>query len=160
MNRRRDLDPLIFEAMASVRALYAEYEQFPPEGKSCIGRADCCHFLRTGRTPYLTMGEALVAVQAWRATGREAVPPPGPDGACPFLAEGRCRIHALRPFGCRTHFCAAAGGPVARAVARPWIQRLEAIDHSLGGEGGVNLTAALDSATARLTGKDRKRKLR
>jgi Fe-S-cluster containining protein len=160
MSRRPAIAPEIADALASVREIYAAYEASPPPERSCIGRADCCHFQRTGRTPYLTLGEALVAVRAWRATGRGEIPSLGADGACPFLAEGRCRIHPDRPFGCRTHFCAAAGGPVARAEARPWIQQLEAIDQSLGGEGGVNLPAALAKATELLTGKSRKRKLR
>jgi Fe-S-cluster containining protein len=31
---------------------------------------------------------------------------------CPLLsAEGRCRIYASRPFGCRTFFCQGAEGP-------------------------------------------------
>lgn len=160
MTRGREPEPPLIEAMDAVRDLYAEYERHPPEGKSCIGRADCCHFQRTGLTPYLTAGEALVALKAWRATGRDAIHPPGPGGACPFLAAGRCRIHADRPFACRTHFCAAAGGPVARAAARPWIRRLEEIDHGLGGSGGVNLTTALDLARGLLAGKNQKRKLR
>ncbi|MFM7181642.1 MAG: YkgJ family cysteine cluster protein [Verrucomicrobiales bacterium] len=160
MPRRPDIPFETADAIAAVRNVYAAYEALPPPERSCIGRADCCHFQRTGRTPYLTLGEALVAVKAWRATGRGEVPPLGPDGACPFLAEGRCRIHFDRPFGCRTHFCAAAGGPVSRGEARPWIQRLEAIDHSLGGEGGVNLPAALACAAGLLAGKSRKRKLR
>jgi hypothetical protein len=49
---------------------------------------------------------------------------------------------------------------LARAEARPWIQQLEAIDHSLGGEGGVNLPAALSLAADLLAGKSRKRRLR
>jgi Fe-S-cluster containining protein len=160
MSRRPIIPSESADAIASVRKVYAAYEASPPPERSCIGRADCCHFQRTGRTPYLTLGEALVAVRAWRATGRGEIPSLGADGACPFLAEGRCRIHPDRPFGCRTHFCAAAGGPLARAEARPWIQQLEAIDHSLGGEGGVNLPAALSLAADLLAGKSRKRRLR
>lgn len=160
MSRRPATTPEISDAIAAVRRVYAAYEASPAPGRSCIGRADCCHFQRTGRTPYLTLGEALVAVKAWRATGRGEIPDPGADGACPFLADGRCRIHLDRPFGCRTHFCTAAGGPVPRNEARAWIQQLEAIDQSLGGDGGVNLPSALTQAAARLAGKHLKRKLR
>lgn len=160
MSRRPNTPPEITDAIAAVRALYTNYEASPPPERSCIGRADCCHFQRTGRTPYLTLGEALVVLKAWRATGRGEVPPLGADGACPFLSSGRCRIHPDRPFGCRTHFCAPAGGPISRTEARPWIQQLEAVDHSLGGEGGVNLPAALALASSLLDGKSRKRKLR
>lgn len=160
MPGRSFIAPEVSAAITAVRNVYANYEATPPPERSCIGRADCCHFQRTGRTPYLTLGEALVAVKAWRATGRGEVPPLGEDGACPFLAAGRCRIHAERPFGCRTHFCAAAGGPVSRELARPWIQQLETIDQMLAGKGGVNLPVALARAADLLAGKSRKRKLR
>ena len=138
-----DPDPRV--AMAGVMEIYEGLWRRPVE-RACIGRADCCHFLRTGRTPYLTRGEALVAARAWRAAGRTTVPPQALDEACPFLANGRCLIHKDRPFGCRTHFCAAAGGPMARAEVRDLIQRLEAIDITLGGDGAVNLPLAVRGA--------------
>ena len=35
--------------------------------------------------------------------------------ACPLLsADGRCRIYASRPFGCRTFFCDDAEAPFGR----------------------------------------------
>ncbi len=140
----RDDDP---RAIAEeVRAIYKEWEQRPLE-RSCTGRGDCCRFQLTGRTPFLTKGEALVAAQAWRAAGRTSVPE-SPDGACPFLKAGRCQIYNGRPFGCRTHFCEAAGGPASRKEVRDLIQRLEEIDLRLGGNGGVNLPAAVGAAMA------------
>lgn len=129
---------------AEVRAIYREWEQRPLE-RACIGRGDCCRFRATGRTPFLTKGEALVAALAWRAAGRTTVPEAA-DGACPFLKAGRCQIYEGRPFGCRTHFCDAAGGPASRKEVRDLIQRLEDIDVRLGGRGGVNLPAAVAAA--------------
>lgn len=131
--------------LAEVRAIYAELARRPLE-RDCIGRADCCRFRLTGRTPFLTRGEALLAALAVRASGRRKLPP-APTGACPLLGtDGRCSIYESRPFGCRTHFCDAAGGPAPRALVRDLIQRLEAIDLQLGGNGGVNLPAALEAA--------------
>lgn len=127
-----------------VRAIYREWESRPLE-RNCIGRGDCCRFRATGRTPFLTRGEALVAALAWRAAGRTTVDP-APDGSCPFLKGNRCQIYDGRPFGCRTHFCDAAGGPATRKEVRDLIQRLEDIDHRLGGSGGVNLPAAVAAA--------------
>ncbi|MCA9153074.1 MAG: hypothetical protein KDA92_27415, partial [Planctomycetales bacterium] len=49
-------------------------------------------------------------------------------------------------FGCRTHFCAAAGGPANRKDVRDLIHRLEEIDHRLGGNGGVSLPVAVREA--------------
>ncbi len=74
-----------------------------------------------------------------KALGRKAMPERG-DGACPLLKDdGKCLIYADRPFGCRTHFCRAAGGPYARAEVIDLIRKLEEIDRKLGGEGPVIL---------------------
>lgn len=131
------------EALAEVRAIYAELARRPAE-RDCTGRAECCHFKLTGRTPYLTRGEALVAARALRASGRKALPARA-DGACPMLdpRTSRCVIYESRPFGCRTHFCAAAGGPLARREVADLIQRLETVDARLGGCGGQALPVAL-----------------
>jgi hypothetical protein len=134
------LRPLLSE----VRAVYADLANRPIR-RDCTGRAECCHFRLTGRTPFLTRGEALVAAQALRATGRTKLPA-SPDGACPMLEGGRCLIYDGRPFGCRTHFCRAAGGPFAREDVRDLIRRLEDVDRELGGSGAVNFTSALDHA--------------
>ncbi len=142
------------QAMAAVRGVYAELAARPP-ARACTGVADCCRFRLTGRTPYLTLGEALVAAAAWRAAGRAGLLP-AVDGACPFLGgSGRCQIYEGRPFGCRTHFCAAAGGPYPRHEVRAWIQTLEQIDHQLGGHGGVNLPTAVAQAMTVVTRKNR-----
>jgi len=131
-----------------VLAIYAEWEQRPLQ-RNCTGIADCCRFRLVGHTPYLTKGEALVAAKAWKAAGRKDVVVP-PDGSCPFLHPhtGKCRIYDGRPFGCRTHFCAAAGGPAARSEVRDLIRRLEAIDTLLGGAGAINLPTAVREALA------------
>ena len=135
---------------AEVRAIYAEWQARPLE-RTCTGRAACCRFRLTGRTPFLTRGEALVAAMAWRAAGRTTVPDAA-DGSCPFLRGDLCQIYEGRPFGCRTHFCEAAGGPASRKEVRDLIQRLEEIDGRLGGNGGVNLPAAVKEAMERLAG--------
>ena len=137
-------DPELQVAADEVRAIYREWEARPIE-RNCTGLGDCCRFKMTGRTPFLTKGEALVAALAWRAAGRTSVPETA-DGACPFLKGSRCQIYEGRPFGCRTHFCEAAGGPAARKDVRDLIQRLEVIDARLGGNGGVNLPGAVAAA--------------
>jgi Fe-S-cluster containining protein len=110
-------------------------------------RAECCHFLKTGKTPLVTRGELLVLIKAMRAAGKK-MPPATTDGACPFLDRQRlrCTVYEGRPFGCRTHFCAPAGGPLARRDVWDLIRRLEAADCSINGSGGVSLTSALRPA--------------
>ena len=137
------------DALAQVRAIYAELAARPIE-RACTLRTECCHFKLTGRTPYLTKGEALTAAKALRATGRTRLPTRA-DGACPLLdPQGRCLIYADRPFGCRTHFCAAAGGPYARREVSDLIHRLDEIDARLGGDGGRPLPAAVSDALGSL----------
>lgn len=131
--------------IAKVRAIYRELEDRPVT-RACQKRTECCQFHLSGRTPYLTKGEALLAAAAWKATGRRTLP--APEGPCPFLApaDGRCLIYQDRPFGCRTHFCAAAGGPYARGEVVDLIWKLESLDTELGGSGGVLLETAVREA--------------
>lgn len=144
MPRPRKSTPLTPDAaplLAEVAAIYQELARRPIHG-NCIGRSTCCRFQLTGKTPYLTRGEAMLAARAWRASGRKELPPTG-DGACPFLKQGLCQIYDSRPFGCRTHFCDAAGGPTPRPLVRDLIHRLEEIDLVLGGDGASHFRTAV-----------------
>ncbi len=86
------------------------------DGVGGAPEAQCCHFAVTGREPYPTAVELEEVRHAMRAA-----PPARPDPkrlpmaelrACPLLSsEGRCRIYASRPFGCRTFFCDHAEAP-------------------------------------------------
>jgi Fe-S-cluster containining protein len=130
-------------ALQEVRQVYADLAKRPIE-RNCVRLKECCHFKLTGRTPYLTKGEALLAATALRATGRTQVPE-NAIGACPMLdsISGNCLIYDSRPFGCRTHFCGAAGGPYARRQVIDLIRRLEAVDAQVGGSGPRLLQNAL-----------------
>ncbi|HEY3601004.1 MAG TPA: YkgJ family cysteine cluster protein [Chthoniobacterales bacterium] len=146
MNRKASQVERADFATVEVRQIYAELAQRPIE-RRCLRRTECCQFKLTGLTPYLTKGEALVAARALRASGRKGLPE-SPEGTCPMLdrASGNCLIYADRPFGCRTHFCAAAGGPLARREVLDFIRRLEVIDAQLGGDGPRKLPAAIKAA--------------
>jgi uncharacterized protein len=149
MSSRKPTQPSSFAeiqraALDEVRAVYREVEARPVE-RSCLRRTECCQFKLTGRTPQLTRGEAILAARAFRASGRKAMSERD-DGACPMLREnGACLIYQDRPFGCRTHFCQAAGGPYARGEVIDLIRRLEAVDGRLGGDGPRALEAAVES---------------
>jgi Fe-S-cluster containining protein len=137
-------------AIAEVRAVYAELAKRPLE-RSCQALTECCQFQLTGQTPHLTKGEALVAAKGVRAAGRKELPE-SEEGTCPLLKRetGRCLIYADRPFGCRTHFCAAAGGPYPRKAVLDLIRRLEAVDELLGGDGPRKIEAAVADALEEL----------
>ena len=130
-------------ALVEVRKVYVDLAQRPIE-RNCMRRTECCHFKLTGRTPYLTKGEAIVAAKALRATGRKSLLE-NADRSCPMLQRetGNCLIYEDRPFGCRTHFCAAAGGPIARREVLDLIRRLEDVDLALGGNGPRTLQNAI-----------------
>ena len=133
-------------ALQEVRSVYTDLASRPID-RSCVRLKECCHFKLTGRTPYLTKGEALLAAKALRATGRRTLPG-NSEGGCPMLeaSTGNCLIYESRPFGCRTHFCAAAGGPFSRCEVIDLIRRLESIDASLGGTGPRVLQNAIGEA--------------
>ena len=136
------------EACRETRAIYQALAERPIE-RSCERRKECCHFKLTGRTPLLTKGEAILAATALRQSGRKRLPSSS-SGACPMLdlATGDCLIYESRPFGCRTHFCAAAGGPYARSDVLDLIRRLEDLDHRLGGDGVHKIEGAVADALA------------
>jgi Fe-S-cluster containining protein len=137
-------------AITGVHQVYADLAQ-RPIGRNCTRQTECCHFKLTGRTPYLTKGEAIVAARALRATGRKSLPQ-NLEGACPLLhsATGNCLIYDDRPFGCRTHFCSAAGGPVSRREVLDLIRRLEKVDDDLAGSGPHTLQNAVGQALEEL----------
>lgn len=132
-------------AQIEIKAIYSALSERPLE-RSCTMRTECCQFLLTGKTPMLTKGEAIFAATGVRASGRKKIMPRD-DGACPMLGRnGRCTIYAHRPFGCRTHFCAAAGGPFPRKHVADLIQKLEALDEKLGGDGPRPIQSAVADA--------------
>ena len=146
MKSRDVLPEKLQTALAEVRQVYVDLAQRPFE-RSCTRRTECCHFKLTGRTPYLTKGEAIVAAKAFRATGRKSLPETA-DGSCPMLQQetGNCLIYEDRPFGCRTHFCAAAGAPLERREVLDLIRRLEDVDLALNGDGPRLLQNAVADA--------------
>ncbi len=130
--------------LSEVAAVYAELEQrLQTLPRDCQLSTRCCRFRLTGEVPVLTRGEALLAARGVRASGRKTLKA-HPEGACPLLGpQDRCLIYQHRPFGCRTHFCRAAGGVTPRALVADLIHRLEALDEKLGGDGSRPLPDAV-----------------
>lgn len=137
------------QALHEVQAVYEELERRPVE-RACTRLTECCQFKLTGKTPYLTLGEAIFAARALRALGQYKLPDKK-DGSCPLLhpENGSCSVYESRPFSCRTHFCQAAGGPYARKEVVDLIRKLEDVDWAMGGCGAQTLPAALKVALER-----------
>lgn len=125
------------KATAEVESVYRALDQLGLS-RNCQGRTRCCRFKLTGRVPFLTLGEALVAARGVRASGKKQLPvgtgySGAEQGECPLLGRnGSCTIYAHRPFGCRTHFCEAAGGNYPRAAVSALVRRLEEVAERLG----------------------------
>ena len=129
--------------LTEVRAVYADLAKRPVQ-RDCIRRTECCQFKLTGVMPLVTKGEVALMVKALRTAGRTELPKPKIEGACPMLqANGKCLTYEARPFGCRTHFCEAAGGPYSRKEVLDLIRRLESVDTELQGEGPHKLDIGL-----------------
>ena len=130
---------------AEVVTIYRELGERPVE-RHCERRGECCQFKLTGKTPFLTRGEALLMAEAFRASGRTKLRED--NGICPMLDPRslRCIVYDSRPFGCRTHFCKAAGGPYTRSEVNDLIRRLDDVDRALGGDGPHRLHHAVTEA--------------
>ena len=144
LTKQQRSDPDLTAASKEIQAVYADLAELRIE-RNCELRAECCHFKLTGKTPMITKGEALVAAKALRHSGRKQLPE-RTDGACRLLhpRSSRCMIYEGRPFGCRTHFCEAAGGPYARKEVLHLIRRLEVVDETVNGEGPRDIHAAIE----------------
>ena len=72
----------------------------------CVASGRCCHFEAFGHRLYVTGLEAAwVLAHVDRQPTIEEVERAVAAGCCPFLSDGLCSIHAVRPFACRTFFC-------------------------------------------------------
>ncbi len=152
-------EPDIAVVSRQIAAIYAELATIPVQ-RRCELRTECCQFHLTGRVPYLTRAEALYMAVAVRAAGWKNLPDTGEEASCPLLKhDGKCRVYANRPFGCRTHFCEAAGGPYGREEVLALIHKLEELDAELGGRGtetmGVALSRALKDISIQKIGRSR-----
>ena len=147
---KRKNDELQDMAVAEVRQVYADLAARPIE-RNCVAFEGMLP-LQAHRTHSVPdEGRSALAAKALRATGRKHLPDAA-GGACPLLEtkSGNCLIYSDRPFGCRTHFCAAAGGPYARREVADLIHRLERIDADLGGDGASALPHAVAEALNQL----------
>lgn len=74
----------------------------------CISSGRCCHFEKFGHRLYVTgLETAWCLLQQERNLQTEEVANAKQAGTCPFLENGLCSVHLIRPFGCRIFFCDA-----------------------------------------------------
>jgi hypothetical protein len=116
----------LLEAYAEVDALLEGWTcACSRAGVGGVPQAQCCHFAVTNREPLPTAVELEEVLAAVRAAPPARVDPRRLPlvkelRACPLLSpEGRCRIYASRPFGCRTFFCDHAEAPFGARAKLP-----------------------------------------
>lgn len=101
-------------ARTELLALYKEVDALLSPF-SCPASGECCHFATTGREPYphaVELAEVEHAARAMAPKPKLRLAKVSDDRTCPLLGtDGRCRIYASRPFGCRTYFCERIDGP-------------------------------------------------
>ena len=101
-------------ARPALLAIYREVDALlAPYG--CELSGDCCDVGISGREPAPTtveMAEVLHAAKRAPHLKSRRLPLAEAPQRCAMLGDdGRCRIYASRPFGCRTFFCARMTGP-------------------------------------------------
>ncbi len=116
------------EVDEAIRSLYARLDaDIAAHGPTCWQSGKCCNFGSYGHRLYVTALEVAWFVrQASVARARslsETIqtdaalaltvlapaacddPRPALSDVCPYQADRRCTVHAIRPLGCRVFFC-------------------------------------------------------
>jgi Fe-S-cluster containining protein len=99
------------EVRQEIRDLYADLQlEIDRRQPLCVMSGRCCRFDEYGHRLYVTTAE-LAAFTADLADLKPLTPPrPGAEpssgaGGCPFQTGKICRVHLIRPMGCRVFFC-------------------------------------------------------
>ncbi|MBK6460292.1 MAG: YkgJ family cysteine cluster protein [Myxococcales bacterium] len=132
-------------ALAALRGLYGRVDALLAD-TTCDASTECCRFGVTGREPYVTPLELAELLRAVRAVGglpkRRGLPlarEAAGQAWCPLLGDdGRCRVYAARPLGCRTFFCSRASRPgkAPRDEVRALLVELSALSERFDPRGG------------------------
>lgn len=114
---RQARDPGVASAMAEIHAEIGR--RIEERGPVCTASGRCCGFERYGHRLYVTGLEAAMTLDALpveRALGPGDVERARGAGTCPFVVDGLCGVHPVRPVGCRVFFCDSS--------AKLWVNEL------------------------------------
>ena len=129
-------DPRIDLALRTIHGEIAESTR--AHKPLCIASGRCCRFAEFGHRLYVTgleTGWFLGRLQGDldRTLSRMELDAAVASGSCPFLRDGLCSVHAIRPFACRTFFC----DPRADAWQTELHERMHARVRALHDEFGI-----------------------
>jgi len=119
---------------AALLEIYAEVERELADGPRCRACGRCCDFNANSYRLYASQLEVDLVIEK---AGRRPVLV---DGRCCYQdASGACTIHAWRPLGCRTYFCAEAhtlphGPRRAEEACERALARIKSLSDQLGRE--------------------------
>jgi len=116
---------------AALEALWAECDRRLADlGVQCRACGQCCDFPRRGHVLFAMKAELDVCLDWARrhlATDPRDVRRRLDAGLCPFQDGPRCRIHPVRPLGCRIFFCKTGDAAQLERLAADLHDRLRSI---------------------------------
>jgi len=95
------------EIDSAFRALYDDIARATDaRSPRCDQSGRCCHFDRFGHRLYSTGLEVASFLRKLnRPVSAHELARSEREGVCPFLVDGLCSVHNMRPMGCRIYFC-------------------------------------------------------
>jgi Fe-S-cluster containining protein len=120
------------EVRKEIHVLYADLQlEIDRRRPLCVMSGRCCRFDEYGHRLYVTTAE-LAAFMADLAELEPApVGPGGGPGGCRFQTGKICRVHLIRPMGCRLFFCDPTATEWQQAVYERFHARLKKLHEEL-----------------------------
>lgn len=114
------------EVRERIRGLYAELQQEIDRRRPvCVMSGRCCRFEEFGHRLYVTTAELAVFVAELGELQPGFAAGPGVPGGCVFQTGKICRVHRIRPMGCRLFFCDSTAMEWQQAVYEEFHGRLK-----------------------------------
>jgi Fe-S-cluster containining protein len=121
-------DPRVRE---QIRRLYADLQlRIDQRRPLCVMSGRCCRFDEYGHRLYTTTME-LAAFVAELADLPPITPAAVPPGLCAFQSGKICRVHPIRPMGCRIFFCDPSSVDWQEAVYEEFHGRLKLLHEEM-----------------------------
>jgi Fe-S-cluster containining protein len=115
-----------------IRALYADLQvEIDRRQPLCVMSGRCCRFDEYGHRLYVTTAELAVFMAELAEMQPMPVGPGGGPGGCPFQTGKICRVHLIRPMGCRLFFCDPTATEWQQAVYERFHARLKVLHEEL-----------------------------
>jgi len=121
-------------------AIHAEIEEWARGARPlCVASGRCCRFEAFGHRLYVSGLETAWCLRRLAAIDGRHLAAAELDaavaaGTCPFLRDGLCTVHRIRPFACRTFFCDPRSGDEQRELHERVHDRVRRLHDEVGVE--------------------------